>query len=143
MMTMETKMENNRTGNQTPAPLVSIQQQQWQRDEVHVQEKNQYWNNILTGDPDTVPDAVRLKAGAVDENCPPEERNYRLMSNINRSWVVDFKDKKKEEVRAAWPDIRLNLAKELGVRDSESEVFAALSLNECTEPSYMIPVAPQ
>lgn len=132
-MIMDTTTENNWTEPQKPVSLESLPPLQ-KVNEGREWEKNKYWNNILTGNPDTVPDAVRQKAGAADENSPAEERNYRLMSNINRSWVVDFKNKKKEEVRATWPDIRLNLSKELGVRDSEPEVYTALSLRQQDAP---------
>lgn len=130
---METITENNSqelkppTPRETLLPLLKLNEGQ-------ELEKNQYWNNILTGNPDTVPDAVRRKAGAADEACPADERDYRLMSNINRSWVVDFKNKKKEEVRADWPGIRRDLAQELGVRDSEQEIYTALSLQQQDAP---------
>ena len=48
-------------------------------------EKGLYWNKLLTGNLAAVPDEVRHKAGADDESQPAEERDYRLMTNINRS----------------------------------------------------------
>lgn len=89
-------------------------------------EKSQYWNTLLTGDPSTVPAEVRHKAGADDESRPAEERDYQLMSSINRSWVVDHRGLEREKVRAEWPELRRNISRELGVRDTEPELFTAI-----------------
>lgn len=97
-------------------------------------EKGFYWNQLLTGDLSTVPDSVRQKAGAADESLPSVEREYRLASSINRSWVVDYRNKSREEVSRAWPELRRGMAEELGVADSESEVYNALSLKHQDEP---------
>ena len=134
-MTMETITENKSLKLNPPVPLdpPPLLQRLNEGQEI---EKNRYWNSILTGNTDTVPDAVRRKAGVADETAPAEERDYRLMSNINRSWVVDFKNVKKEEVRANWPGVRRNLAKELGVRDSEHEIYTALSMQQQDAPRH-------
>ena len=126
-------MEENWTESTQPIPLESVPPLQPVNEGREI-EKTRYWNSILTGNPDTVPDAVRRKAGVADASSPAEERDHRLMSNINRSWVVDFRNKKKEEVRADWPGIRRNLAKELGVRDSEHEIYTALSMQQQDSP---------
>lgn len=97
-------------------------------------EKGQYWNHLLTGDLSTVPETVRRKAGAADESLPAEERDYRLAASINRSWVVDHRNMSREEVSAAWPDLRREMAEELGVADNENEVYAGLSLRHSEEP---------
>ena len=97
-------------------------------------EKGKYWNNLLTGDLSAVPDSVRLKAGAADAGIPPEEREYRLAANINRSWVVDYRNKSREEVSRAWPELRREMAAELGAADSEAEVYQALSLKHQDAP---------
>lgn len=97
-------------------------------------EKGQYWNLLLTGDLSTVPEEVRHKAGADDKTLPSDERDYRLAGSINRSWVVDHRNKNREEVSAAWPDLRREMAEELGVADTENEVYAGLSLRHSEEP---------
>lgn len=132
-MTMNTMKENDTLEAPVPLPLESLAPVQ-EVDSGKEWEKNRYWNNLLTGDPAAVPDELRRKAGAGAADAPEEERDYRLMSSINRSWVVDYKKMQKEQVRSAWPDIRLNLARELGVRDSEPEVYAALSLQHQDAP---------
>ncbi|MBR2145434.1 MAG: hypothetical protein IJ956_07825 [Akkermansia sp.] len=99
-------------------------------------EKERYWNKLLTGDLSAVPADVRHKAGADDESQPAEERDYRLMNNINRSWVVDHRDMSREQVRAAWPEMRRNLTRELGVGDSEPELYTALSIQNQDAPDW-------
>lgn len=93
-------------------------------------EKGQYWNQLLTGNLDDVPEALRRKAGAGDDTQPAEERDYRLAAAINRSWVVDHRRLSREEVQRAWPELRRNLAQELGVQNSEQEVYTGLSLQQ-------------
>lgn len=97
-------------------------------------EKGQYWNSLLSGELDKVPFALRRKAGAEDESLPPAERDYRLMSSINRSWVVDHQQMNREQVRANWPELRRNMAQQLQVRDSEQEVYSGLSLRHQEKP---------
>lgn len=97
-------------------------------------EKGLYWNHLLTGDLSAVPEEVWRKAGAADETLPAAERDYRLTTSINRSWVVDHRSKSREEVRAAWPEIRHEMAEDLGVADNENEVYAGLSLRHREEP---------
>lgn len=90
-------------------------------------EMGRYWSNVLTGDVNTVPDAVRRKAGADDAAEAPEQRNYKLLSAINRSWVVDHLGEPKEKVRSDWGRMRAEMADSLGVESDEQEVFCALS----------------
>lgn len=116
-----------------PIPLESLQPLP-ERNVGRELEKGRYWNNLLTGDLAAVPDEVRRKAGAADETLPAEERDYRLAASINRSWVVDHRNKSREEVSAAWPEIRHEMAEELGVADNENEVYAGLSLRRSEEP---------
>lgn len=97
-------------------------------------EKSSYWNLLLSGDLSMVPDSVKQKAGAADESLPAAEREYRLASSINRSWVVDYRNKSREEVSRTWPELRRGMAEELGVADSESEVYNALSLKQQDMP---------
>lgn len=133
---METMIETKPLEKQNPLSLnpQPLHQEPLAVREENAPEKERYWNSLLTGDPATVPDEVWSRAGANDERAPEEERHYRLMSNINRSWVVDYKKMQKEQVRADWPDIRLNLARELKVRDTEQEVYAGLSLQQQEAP---------
>lgn len=98
-------------------------------------EKTQYWSRLLTGDPADVPDEVRRKVEHADAPLPPQEQNYRLVHNINRSWLVDHSDLNREQVRSAWPELRRRMAQNLGVRDSEDEIYAGLSLQHAEQPT--------
>ncbi len=86
-----------------------------------------YWDKILTGRVDTIPEEVRQRAGAADETLDAKERDYRLLSAVNRSWVADHRGVSREEVQADWNRMRAELAEELGVASDEQEVFTALS----------------
>lgn len=86
-----------------------------------------YWNNLLTGDADTVPDVVRHIAGADAADLSPDERDYRIYSTINRSWYADHRESNRAKVRANWPQMRSQLAQELNVADDEREIYMALS----------------
>ena len=86
-----------------------------------------YWRDILTGDADSVPDTIRTAAGATEPGLTPEERDYRIYSTVNRSWLVEHKKLSKEKVRSSWPQLRRELAAELKVSDNEEEIFLALS----------------
>lgn len=97
-------------------------------------EKGQYWNRLLTGNLDDVPEEHRRKAGAADESRPAEERDYRLAAAINRSWVVDHSSLSRDEVQRTWPELRRHLSQELGVQNSEQEVYAGLSLQRQEMP---------
>lgn len=116
-----------------PLPLESLAPLS-EQNAAREKEKGLYWNRLLTGNLATVPLEVRRKAGADNEAEPAEIRDYRLASNINRSWVVDHKGMSREQVQAAWPELRLNMAKELGVDDDEQELYAALSIQQEEEP---------
>ena len=70
-MTMETITDNNWTEAKQPVPLESLPPLQKVNEGQEI-EKTRYWNSILTGNPDTVPDAVRRKAGAADETVQYE-----------------------------------------------------------------------
>lgn len=96
--------------------------------------KTQYWNSLLTGDLNTVPESVRLKAAGSVTGQTREERDYRIMSSINRSWVVDHRGLQRDQVRGQWPELRLGLSRELGVADSEPEVYTGLSLQNEDAP---------
>ncbi|MDO5471083.1 MAG: hypothetical protein Q4F38_07250 [Akkermansia sp.] len=93
-----------------------------------------YWHRILTGNPDTVPQEVRERAGAEAEGLSREERDYILFSAVNRSWVVDKQRVSREAVMADWKTHRAELAAKLGVADDEREVFMALSEREGEAP---------
>lgn len=97
-------------------------------------ERGTYWKRILTADPDTVPQDIRTAAGADDESQPPEERDYRLLRTINRSWAADHLNATREQISADWSGIRRELADSLGVDSNEQEVFTALSLRTQEEP---------
>ena len=89
--------------------------------------RQSYWMSVLTGDPATIPDAVRRRAGADDDTEDADERNYRLLSAVNRSWAAEHLGVSREKVRADWDAIRAHMADEMGVASDEYEVFAGLS----------------
>ncbi len=96
--------------------------------------RQQYWRSVLTGSPETVPDAVRGRAGLGDAALSDEQEEYRLLSAINRSWAVDHLGLSREEVRSGWARLRSNLARRFKVADDEQELFAALSLEAQDAP---------
>lgn len=108
----------------TPEEAAAMQSRRLTMSDV---ERGQYWSSILTGDVNTVPDSVRKKAGADDAAESPDRRNYKLLSAINRSWVVDHLNTPKEKVRSDWGRMRAEMADSLGVESDEREVFCALS----------------
>ncbi len=97
-------------------------------------ERGQYWNRILTADPDTIPQDIRAAAGAADESRSPEEREYHLLRTVNRSWAADHLGYSREAVSADWGKIRGELADSLGVAGNEQEVFTSLSLQAQEAP---------
>ena len=111
------------------APLPSIAEvQEMERKKPRFDpEKTAHWDRILTGDADTIPDDVRRQAGADDDSQPPEEREYNLLTTVNRSWAADHLDMSREQVRADWKNIRNSMADMLQVGGNEQEVFQALS----------------
>lgn len=117
-----------------PLPLESLAPQPPPRNTGHELEKRRYWDKLLTGDPASVPAELRRQAGADDAALPAEERDYRLVSAINRSWMVDHKGESREKVRSAWAELRRLQAQELGVRDDEHELYAALSVQNEEAP---------
>ena len=92
-------------------------------------EKVLHWDRILTGNPATVPDDVRGTAGADDASMPRDEREYRLLTTINRSWAADHLGITREQARSAWRSIRNTMADVLNVGSDEHELFEALSEN--------------
>lgn len=96
--------------------------------------RDEYWDEVLTGNPDTVPDYVRSITGADDASLPFSEREYRLCSAINRSWAVDYLGLTRESLRSSWGSCRAALADALGVSNNEQEIFAALSLRQREVP---------
>ncbi|MBQ3525387.1 MAG: hypothetical protein IJA63_03850 [Akkermansia sp.] len=98
-----------------------------ERDANRANEVELHWNHLLTGDPATVPDAVRRMVGADNPSLSDDERDYLVCSAINRSWMVDHRSMTKEVVAERWPELRRSIAAELGVADDEKEVFIALS----------------
>ncbi|MCQ2364191.1 MAG: hypothetical protein MJ051_01385 [Akkermansia sp.] len=89
--------------------------------------KEDYWSRVLTGNPDTVPQELRQRVGADDALVPEEEREYELLSAINRSWYADHHEESREQVAGQWPQLRSQMTEQLGVADDESELFDALS----------------
>ena len=96
--------------------------------------KREYWKKVLTGDPATVPAAVRRKAGVDTWDAPEDQRVYRLLSTVNKSWAADHLPRTREQISSAWPQQRAELTHKLGVRDNEHELFLALSEEEKDAP---------
>ncbi len=96
--------------------------------------KQQYWRRVLTGSAATVPDDVRERAGITDASLTDEQRDYRLLSTINRSWAVDNLGVSREQVRTDWAKLRAELAKRFHVADDEQELFAALAVESENAP---------
>lgn len=115
----------------SPPPAADAQQPTVSR---HQSERGKYWSRILTADPDTIPQDIRAAAGAGDETQSPEEREYRLLRTINRSWAADNLGYSREQVSADWGRIRGELADRLGVAGNEQEVFTSLSLRAQEAP---------
>ncbi len=90
-------------------------------------EKQQYWQQIMTGDSNRIPEEIQQQAGLDDGEMDEDEREHQLLSTVNRSWVVDHLNKNKQEVRQNWENIRAKLTKKHGVGDNEQELFLALS----------------
>lgn len=93
-----------------------------------------YWQRVLTGEAASIPAEVQQRAGAADATLSGEEREYRLLSTVNRSWAADFSGRPRARVAAEWPVLRQRLAQRLGSGDSEPELFASLSQVAQDEP---------
>lgn len=93
-----------------------------------------YWRSILTGNPRTVPDEVRRRAGVDEMDADDNTKQYHLLRTINRSWAMDHLPRTREQLRADWPQERAALAGKLGVRDNELEVYLGLSRDEEDAP---------
>ena len=92
------------------------------------EKKQQYWRSVLTGDPVTVPDAVRAQSGVDEwEEATEEQKEYRLLSTVNKSWAADHLPLSREKIHAEWREQRAGLTRKLGVQDNEHELFIALS----------------
>lgn len=91
-------------------------------------EKERYWQRVLTGNPETVPADVVRQAFADNPAAPEEENTYDLLTGINRSWYADHHpEESREELLFRWADVRRSLADELNVANDEREVFTALA----------------
>ena len=92
------------------------------------EEKERYWQRVLTGNPETVPADVIRQACADDPAVPEDENTYDLLTGINRSWYADHHpEESREELLLRWADVRRSLAEELNVANDEREVFTALA----------------
>ncbi len=109
-----------------PAPPAAAPQQPPAAEPDDDGARDRYWLTVLTGSPDTVPDAVRERAGAMPGE-DEAQREYRLLSTINRSWAVDHLGISREQVRTGWARLRAELAGRYRVADDEQELFTALS----------------
>ena len=123
-------MENQQAPQPEAAPAEEVESSPASPETESGEARSRYWHEVLTGNPDTVPDEVREQAGANAAGLSPEQQDYALFSAINRSWVVDHRGKQRREVMADWKTHRSALAQELGVADDEREVFMALSARE-------------
>ena len=96
--------------------------------------KKRYWRSLLTGNPATVPAEVRRQSGADEWELSDEQREYRMLHVINKSWAADHLPRTQEQIHAEWPKERAALARRFGVRNNEREVFMALSQDAADEP---------
>lgn len=96
--------------------------------------KKAYWKQILTGNPATVPASVRRKTGVDDWDAPEEQKEYRLLATVNKSWAADHLPCTREQISSSWPKQRAELTRKLGVQDNEHELFLALSDEQDNAP---------
>ncbi len=118
-----------RVSNEAPRQESDLGEQ-----EASPEQLRRYWQQVLTGNPDTVPAEVWERAGANEPGLSREQQEYALYSAVNRSWVADHKAHSRREVLADWSRHRKALADELDVADDEREVFMALSARELEAP---------
>ena len=111
----------------SPLPTIAEGQETERKMPLPDRGKTAHWDRILTGDAATIPEDIRTQAGADDSSQPPEEREYNLLTTINRSWAADHLDMSREQVRGDWKNIRNSMADVLQVGGNEQEVFQALS----------------
>ena len=97
-------------------------------------QKTDYWRSVLTGDPATVPLSVRRQSGVDEWDMPDEQREYKLLSTINRSWAADHMPYTQEEISVSWGQRRRELTQKLGVQNNEHELFLALSQETSDAP---------
>lgn len=97
-------------------------------------EQEGYWNRILTADPDTIPLDIQTAVSADETSSLDENREYRLLRTVNRSWAADHLGMTREKIKSDWPEIRARLAEKLGVAGNEQEVFTELSLRAQEAP---------
>lgn len=98
------------------------------------EQKRRYWRGVLTGDPATVPTAVRGQSGVDEWEASDEQKEYRLLSTVNKSWAADHLPHTREKIHAEWGKQRAELTRKLGVQDNERELFIALSQEEEDAP---------
>lgn len=86
--------------------------------------KNEYWDNILTGDVHSIPSGIREQASQGNRG---EDYEEKMLGMVMRSWVVDHTEASKEETLRNWDEIRQNMALELAVEPKDNQLFYALS----------------
>lgn len=88
-------------------------------------DKEKYWDSVMTGDPAMVPDSLKLSSDSEEWGIPRDEYISRV---ANRSWAVDYLGKTREEVRNNWKNIRSQLAQRfVADEENETELFSAIS----------------
>lgn len=88
-------------------------------------DKEKYWDKVLTGDPNLLPDEMKPTADSEEMGIPRDEYISRV---ANRSWAVDYFGKTREEVRYDWKNIRSQLAQRfIADEENETELFSAIS----------------
>ncbi len=89
---------------------------------------NQYWDKVLTGKLENIPDPIRQAAsGGQDKARSPEENDEQLLRTINQSWAADHLGKSRHEVKEKWEEIREALSDDRMISSEEEELFYSLS----------------
>ncbi len=88
---------------------------------------NQYWDKVLTGRLETIPEPIRQATGGQDKSRSPEENDEQLLRTINQSWAADHLGKPRQEVKEKWVEIREALSEDRMISSDEEELFYSLS----------------
>ncbi len=88
---------------------------------------NLYWDKVLTGKLESIPDPIRQAALWQDKTRSPEENDEQLLRTINQSWAVDHLGKPRHEVKEKWAEIREALSEDRMISSDDEELFYSLS----------------
>ncbi len=100
---------------------------------IHRREMQQHWLPILTDNPDSIPHFVREAAGVEGAELSAEEKEEQLLRTVNQSWLADHSDKKPEEIRNNWSEMRRQFSTGRQLANTEQEMFHAISAEQKRE----------